>query len=329
MTLNAIEVNEYPAEIRLLEEGDLVLGGLEGPDNRALIQLANRTNWLKLQLANITPGGGGNLPPLPEGVPYWTFLGINATVEEVKARPLEGYPEYSYVLCLGHVWAIVNGAWEDVGSFAAPGGSGGDPGPFPQTNFMGVLEDPASLSQIPASSYPDYSYLLCKGYAYIAVGGEWNKTASFESGTGGGDPGGGGSFPEAPIDGIPYVRKDGAWEAFHPDRRLSRHLTETSTIDPNIGVFWTLDNSMPDLKTINLKNGPGRYPDNYEYAITVTLVIRGIAGELKFVPEENVNIYWHKGTQPMLYAGRTVIILLWDGNDWIGSTGAQSPTSVF
>lgn len=221
-----------------------------------------------------------------------------------------------------------------MGAFVAPSTGGGSQLPPGQPNFtfIGVIPSPDLLEQVPVDMFPEYSYVLTKGHMWASVEGTWNYLGSFEGSGGGGgtDPGeGGASFPEVPIDGKPYVRKDGAWEPFYPGRHLVRYLTETSTLDPNETLFWTLDNTLPDLKTISLKNGPGRYPDNYKYALTVTLVVTGIAGELKFVPEENVQLYWHKGPQPTLYAGKTVIILLWDGNDWIGSTGAQVPAGVF
>lgn len=332
MALIAIETNEYPDEINLLEEGEPVRGGMDGPDNRALRQLTNRTNWLKLKLENLTPGepgSGGNLPPLPEGVPYWTFLGIAETVADVELLPIEGYPEYSYVLCLGHVWAIVEGVWKDMGTFVAPSSGGGIPDDpsQPHTNFLGVLGDPSQLAQVPATMFRDYSFLMCKGHVYFSIGGEWSKTSSFESGEGGGggDGEGGASFPEAPIDGFTYGRKDGDWGKVELDARKCKNLVEISTIDPNINVFYKLDNTMPTQKKITLKSGPGMAYPYEDYGIAVTLIVSGIVGELVFEAEDRAPILWHKGVQPILYAQRTVFILLWTGDEWMCGTGPQIP----
>lgn len=50
------EVNEWPEGIYQLETSDPVLGGPEGIDNLQAKQLANRTKWLKDQLAKIVDG---------------------------------------------------------------------------------------------------------------------------------------------------------------------------------------------------------------------------------------------------------------------------------
>lgn len=50
------EVNEWPEGIYQLETSDPVLGGPEGIDNLQAKQLANRTKWLKDQIAKIVEG---------------------------------------------------------------------------------------------------------------------------------------------------------------------------------------------------------------------------------------------------------------------------------
>lgn len=47
---NIVEVSEFPEAIPLIEEGEEVRGGIDGPDNRAPKLLANRTLWLKDRL---------------------------------------------------------------------------------------------------------------------------------------------------------------------------------------------------------------------------------------------------------------------------------------
>ncbi|HEZ5959696.1 TPA: tail fiber protein, partial [Neisseria meningitidis] len=44
---NAVEQNQFDQEVRLLEPGDKVVGGVAAPINQPLQALANRTIWLK------------------------------------------------------------------------------------------------------------------------------------------------------------------------------------------------------------------------------------------------------------------------------------------
>ncbi|HFC6370637.1 TPA: tail fiber protein, partial [Neisseria lactamica] len=46
---NAVEQNQFDREVRLLEPGDKVVGGVAAPINQPLQALANRTIWLKNQ----------------------------------------------------------------------------------------------------------------------------------------------------------------------------------------------------------------------------------------------------------------------------------------
>ncbi|HEZ5460779.1 TPA: tail fiber protein, partial [Neisseria meningitidis] len=46
---NAVEQNQFDPEVRLLEPGDKVVGGVSAPINQPLQALANRTIWLKKQ----------------------------------------------------------------------------------------------------------------------------------------------------------------------------------------------------------------------------------------------------------------------------------------
>ncbi|HEZ3969748.1 TPA: tail fiber protein, partial [Neisseria meningitidis] len=46
---NAVEQDQFDPEVRLLEPGDKVVGGVSAPINQPLQSLANRTLWLKKQ----------------------------------------------------------------------------------------------------------------------------------------------------------------------------------------------------------------------------------------------------------------------------------------
>jgi hypothetical protein len=49
-----IETSSFETEVTQLETTDLVLGGVGGPSNRALVQLTNRTKWLYDRIASLT-----------------------------------------------------------------------------------------------------------------------------------------------------------------------------------------------------------------------------------------------------------------------------------
>ena len=49
-----VETSTYTSTITQLETADLVLGGVGGPSNRALVELANRTKWLYDRIAALT-----------------------------------------------------------------------------------------------------------------------------------------------------------------------------------------------------------------------------------------------------------------------------------
>ncbi|WP_304673051.1 phage tail protein [Neisseria uirgultaei] len=50
---NAVEQNQFDREVRLLEPGDKVVGGVAAPINQPLQALANRTIWLKKQTEDL------------------------------------------------------------------------------------------------------------------------------------------------------------------------------------------------------------------------------------------------------------------------------------
>jgi hypothetical protein len=52
---NIVETANYDTGVYLLDVGDAVLGGANGPANKPLTNLANRTAWLKAQVALLAP----------------------------------------------------------------------------------------------------------------------------------------------------------------------------------------------------------------------------------------------------------------------------------
>ena len=56
---NAVEQNQFDREVRLLEPGDKVVGGVAAPINQPLQALANRTLWLKKQTEDLQTATAG------------------------------------------------------------------------------------------------------------------------------------------------------------------------------------------------------------------------------------------------------------------------------
>jgi hypothetical protein len=57
-----VETSTYTATITQLETTDLVLGGVGGPSNRALVEIANRTKWLYDRVQSLTEQPVSALP---------------------------------------------------------------------------------------------------------------------------------------------------------------------------------------------------------------------------------------------------------------------------
>ena len=57
-----VETSTYTSTITQIETSDLVLGGVGGPSNRALVELANRTKWLYDRIVSLTEQPFSALP---------------------------------------------------------------------------------------------------------------------------------------------------------------------------------------------------------------------------------------------------------------------------
>ncbi len=101
------EVATYDATVYELETTDLVQGGPGGNDNKALLNLANRTGWLKGQIAALAGGFGAELAlpgyqKLPSGliVQWFTALVPGDSTRRGYNLPIP-FP-------LGHLFNIVS-----------------------------------------------------------------------------------------------------------------------------------------------------------------------------------------------------------------------------
>ncbi|URC22127.1 collagen-like protein [Serratia phage vB_SmaM-ChuuTotoro] len=124
---------------------------------------------------------------------------------------------------------------------------------------------------------------------------------------------GGGNVYDASADGRRKVRLDGAWVDETQAQRVAVINTSTPVIDlSRQTVAFTLDNSTNTAKTISFTNVPTN-----EYMLPLTIVIKGKAGALTWP----ANVKWSGGSAPTYADNKTVIVMLWDGTEFIGTLG--------
>ncbi|MNE19884.1 hypothetical protein D3C80_1129830 [compost metagenome] len=122
---------------------------------------------------------------------------------------------------------------------------------------------------------------------------------------------------EAPNDGKQYVRKNQAWASFDRYDTPITAIVATATLDPLTNQFFTVANAS-GAKTLTISAGPATR------AMTLVLVVNGSGGTLTFTPGAGAGsaIKWNGGSAPLFSGVKTVLTLLWDGTEWLGSQGA-------
>jgi hypothetical protein len=121
---------------------------------------------------------------------------------------------------------------------------------------------------------------------------------------------GGGNVYDAPVDGVRYVRKNGAWTAltFDFDRYDLKLVQPTgTTLDFSLGNGFKL--SATTNKALSITNLPAS-----TRIATIVIVLEGKGGNITFTN----TISWSRGEAPTLGDTRTVIALLWDGANLTG-----------
>jgi hypothetical protein len=124
---------------------------------------------------------------------------------------------------------------------------------------------------------------------------------------------GGGNVYDAPSDSVRRVRVNGDWAEETQAQKIRIVDVTTSVVD--LGkqtVAFTLDNTGNTAKTISFTNVP-----TSEFMLPITIVIKGKAGELTWP----ANVKWSGGTVPTYGAAKSVIVLLWDGTEFLGTLG--------
>ncbi|HFC7476517.1 TPA: tail fiber protein, partial [Neisseria meningitidis] len=107
---NAVEQDQFDPEVRLLEPGDKVVGGVSAPINQPLQSLANRTLWLKnqteaLQTASDTKAAASTAVNAGDGLTGGGNLNASRTISlgkpgQITARSQNAVQE------AGHTHAI-------------------------------------------------------------------------------------------------------------------------------------------------------------------------------------------------------------------------------
>lgn len=124
---------------------------------------------------------------------------------------------------------------------------------------------------------------------------------------------GGGNVYDAPSDGVRRVRVNGAWAVETQAQKIGVISTTTPVVD--LGkqtVAFTLDNTGATAKTISFTNVPTN-----EYMLPISIVIKGKAGVLTWPS----NVKWSGSTAPTYGEAKTVVVILWDGEEFLATVG--------
>ena len=173
----------------------------------------------------------------------------------------------------------------------------------------------SNTAWVESNDFPD---VPTDGKAYVRRDGQWIETINLE---------------DAPNDNAEYVRSNNAWKTLSKIQDLpqgavgSFHRTAQGwsrfnryDLEQGADASGVLDLALKQVfninvttaKTISFANVPtGR-------AISVVVVLSGNAGTLTW-PND---ITWDNNTAPTLGAINTVVLLLYTGSKWLGSTGA-------
>jgi hypothetical protein len=160
---NITEVSEFPEDIPLIESGEEVRGGPDGPDNRAPKLLANRTRWLKEQFEALLLNG-------------LDVKGTLNSMAELDSIPTDDLAKGVAYFCEGalHVWNLVE--WVSSGSLLGPRGIT-ILGKWPDNQ---ALPDPVSNEVGDAYYWKSDVWLLIPqpdGWVTIGLKGDTGKSA--------------------------------------------------------------------------------------------------------------------------------------------------------
>lgn len=123
---------------------------------------------------------------------------------------------------------------------------------------------------------------------------------------------GGGNVYDVNVDGKYYLRKDRNWVQFNNvDRYDLATGTTTGAMDMAIQQTYIIDITVD--RTLSVTNVPANR------SLTLVIVFKGTGGKVTWFS----GITWTGGEPPTLGTEKTVVVLLWDGTEWIGGLGPK------
>ncbi|AXN57744.1 tail fiber protein [Acinetobacter phage ABPH49] len=215
-------------------------------------------------------------------------------------------------------WVWTGSAYENVGPIQGPKGDQGirgltgSQGPVGEKGAKGDKGDQGNIWVVlPRDPQPTDGQQVGDIFLNKNTLEYWRKVSATEWASQGHI--GGGNVYDASADGKRKVRLDGAWVDETQAQKVAVVNTTTPVIDlSRQTVAFTLDNTGSAAKDVTFTNVP-----TSEYMLPLTIVIKGKAGAITWP----ANVKWSGGSQPTLGDSKTVIVMLWDGTEFIGTLG--------
>lgn len=215
-------------------------------------------------------------------------------------------------------WVWTGAAYENVGPIQGPKGDQGirgltgAQGPVGEKGAKGDKGEQGNIWVVlPRDPQPTDGQQIGDIFMNQTTLQYWRKVSATEWASQGHI--GGGNVYDATADGRRKVRLDGAWVDETQAQRIAVINTSTPVIDlSRATVAFTLDNTSNTAKTISFTNVPTN-----EFMLPLTIVIKGKAGALTWP----ASVKWSGGNVPTYGDSKTVIVMLWDGTEFIGTLG--------
>jgi len=257
----------------------------------------------------------GNLAgPTGATGPMGPGITIVGSLSSTASLPGTGTVGQGYLIT-GHYWGWTGTAYEDMGQIQGPQGNPGPTGPTGATGAAGPTGPKGNtgngwivLNRTPTAvdgNVNDFFLDSVTQQFYQKTGATtWSLLGTL----------GGGNVYDANLDGVAYVRQNGAWVSLQTT--LNRYSLSTST-GSLVSTTMTLDASLANVFTLDGTTAKGITITNLPSgrAETLVLVFSGAGGSITW----NTTVGWSGGTTPSYGTTRTLITLFWDGTNLTGS----------